>query len=334
MRSTVALALAAVVVSLATTAAAAPANKTMCVFDPSGTHGDLYRFATSYQAAALQWGVRFKLKAYTNEVVATNDFKTGQCQAVLLTSLRARGFVKATGTLEAIGALPSYGHLKKAIRVLANPKLAKYVKQGQHEAMAIIPGGAVYLLLRNRAHNTMAKLAGKRIATLIHDKPGRVMVDVVGAAMVPAEVGTFAGIFNNGRADACYAPATAFKPLELFNGMGSKGGVVRYALGQLTFQVIARTADMPAGFGDASRKWAAGQFDDGLKMARKAESGVAKRLWIDIPPADKPAYDSKLRETRIKLRNKGVYHGGMLKLMRKIRCKSAPTARECKVKLE
>ncbi len=132
---------------------AAPVNKVMCVFDPSGTHGDLYRFGTEYQAAALGWGVRFKLKAYTNEVVAKNDFKAGQCQAVLLTSLRARAFVKATGTLEAIGALPNYKMLKKAIRVLANPKLKKLVVQGKHETIAIIPGGAVYLLLRHRKHN-------------------------------------------------------------------------------------------------------------------------------------------------------------------------------------
>lgn len=333
MKTTGLLALFAVIFA-ASTANAAPVDKTMCVFDPSGTHGDLYRFATNYQAAALAWGVRFKLKAYTNEVVATNDFKTGQCQSVLLTSLRARGFVKATGTIEAIGALPSYKLLKKAVHVLANPKLERFVKQGPHEAMAIVPGGAVYLLLRDRNNNTMAKLAGKRIATLVHDKPGRVMVDVVGASMVPAEVGTFAGIFNNGRADACYAPATAFKPLELHKGMGKKGGVVRYALGQLTFQVIARTKDMPDGYGAKSRKWAASQFDEGLKMARKAEAGIAKRQWIDVPAASKPAYDAKLRQTRIKLRDKGVYHGGMLKLMRKIRCKATPAATECKEKLE
>lgn len=319
----------ALLVALPCAALAAPVDKVMCVFDPSGQHGDLFRFGRDYQAAALGFGVRLQLKAYTNEVVATNDFKAGQCHAVLLTSLRARAFVKATGTLEAIGALPDYALLKSAIRVLANPKLERLVKQGAHETVAIIPGGAVYLMLRNRAHNSMAKLAGKRIAALIHDKPSRIMVDVVGASVVPAEVGTFAGIFNNGRADACYAPATAVKPLELQKGMERGGGVVRYALGQLTFQIIARTADLPAGFGAKSRKWGAEQFDNGLKMARKAEAAIPKRLWIDIPAADKAIYDAKLREVRIKLRGQGIYHPGVLKLMRKIRCKAAPKAGEC-----
>ena len=80
-------------------AAAQPVDKTLCVFDPSGAHGDIFKFAESYQAAALAWGVRFKLKPYTDEVVATQDFKAGQCQAVVLTSLRARAFVKTTGNM-------------------------------------------------------------------------------------------------------------------------------------------------------------------------------------------------------------------------------------------
>lgn len=312
---------------------AQPVDKTLCVFDPSGAHGDIYKFAESYQAAALGWGVRFKLKPYTDEVVATQDFKAGQCQAVVLTSLRARAFVKATGSLEAIGALPDYAMLKKVIRALASPRAAKLVTQGDHEAIGILPGGAVYLLLRDRSNNTMAKLAGKRIATLTHDKPARTMVDVVGASMVAAEVGTFAGIFNNGRADACYSPATAVKPLELTKGMGSKGGIVRYPLAQLTFQLIARSKDLPEGVGQKSREWVAGQFDAGLKMAKKAEAAIPGKLWIDISAADKPGYAAKFRDVRVALRNKGVYSGSILKLMKRVRCKGSSDA-ECTDKQE
>jgi len=262
------LVLIALLLALPAAASAAPTARTMCVFDPSGTHGDLYKFAERFQAASLAWGVKFNLKVNTNEVVATSDFKARKCHAVLMTSLRARGFVKATGTLEAIGALPSYKHLRKVIAVLSSPKAKRYVAQGDYEAAAILPGGAVYLLLGNRAHASMPKLAGKRIATLVHDKPGRVMVDTVGASMVAAEVGTFAGIFNNGRAHACYAPATAVKPLELIKGMKKGGGMVNYPLGQLTFQVVIRSKDFPADFGQKARKWAASQFKESLKMAR------------------------------------------------------------------
>ncbi len=328
-RLTLALTLSLATVLAPLAATAAPANKTLCVFDPSGAHGDIFKFAKSYQTAALGWGVRFDLKAQTNEVVATADFKAGKCDAVLLTSLRTRQFVKSTGSLEAIGALPSYKMLRTVIRVLASPKAVKLVTKGEFETVGILPGGAVYLMLRDRKVSTMAKLSGKRIATLIHDKPARVMVDVVGASMVPAEVGTFAGIFNNGRADACYAPATAVKPLELTKGMQRGGGVVRFPLAQLTFQVITRTKSMPEGFGLKSRKWVAGQFNAGLKMAKKAERAIPKKLWIDIDAASIPAYYAKFAEVRKRLRKKGVYDGRVLRLMTKVRCRSDKTLPGC-----
>lgn len=324
------LILALIVLLAPALATAAPVDKTLCVFDPSGAHGDIYKFAKSYQAAALEWGVRFKLKAQTNETVAKSDFLAKKCNAVMLTSLRARKFVKTTGTIEAIGALPNYAALRKLIRVLASKKAIKLVTKGQYETVGILPGGAVYLLLRNRKINTMAKLSGKRIATLIHDKPSRVMVDQVGASMVPAEVGTFAGIFNNGRADACYAPATAIKPLELRKGMSRGGGIVRFPLAQLTFQVITRTADMPAGFGLSSRKWVASQFNQGVKMAKKAERAIPKKLWIAIDPAAKPAYEAKFAQVRARLRKKGVYDRRILSLMKRIRCRADKARAECK----
>ncbi len=308
--------------------AVAPVDKVLCIFDPSGAHGDIYKFADSYQAAALGLGVRFKLKAYTDEVVANQDFKAGQCQAALLTSLRVRAFVKSTGTIEAIGALQSYGELKQVISALASPKAAGLVKQGAHETIGILPGGAVYLLLRDRKLNTMDKIAGKKIAVLTHDQPARTMVDIVGASMVGAEVGTFAGIFNNGRADACYSPATAVKPLELTKGMAGGGGIVRYPLAQLTFQIVARSADLPADFGQKSREWVASQFAEGKRMAESAEKAISGGLWIDIDATAKPGYASKFRDVRVALRDKGVYDARVLKLMKKVRCKGA-TAGEC-----
>ena len=58
--------------------------------------------------------------------------------------------------------------------------------------------------------------------------------------MVPADVGTFAGMFNNGSVDICAAPATAFKPLELEKGLGRSGGIARLPLAQMTFQMVGR----------------------------------------------------------------------------------------------
>ena len=64
------------------------------------------------------------------------------------------------------------------------------------------------------------------------------MVQKVGASMITADVATFAGMFNNGSVDACYAPAFAFNALELYKGVGKKGGVIQYPLAQMTLQLL------------------------------------------------------------------------------------------------
>ena len=40
------------------------------------------------------------------------------------------------------------------------------------------------------------------------------MASQVGASVVGAEIGTFAGMFNNKNVTICYAPALACKPLN------------------------------------------------------------------------------------------------------------------------
>ena len=71
-----------------------------------------------YRIAALGWGVDFKLKPYTDEKTAAEDFKAGQCDGVVLTGTRVRSFQKFTGTIEAMGAVPSYDHLRSLVGYL------------------------------------------------------------------------------------------------------------------------------------------------------------------------------------------------------------------------
>lgn len=308
-------------------------DRTLCVFDPSGAHGDAFKMSEKYVTAALAWGVRFDAKPYTNEGIAVSDFKAGKCHAVLLTGLRTRDFVKSTSTLEAMGAAPTYSVLKRTIALLAREDAASLSVSGSYETAGVFPAGAVYLFVRDKSINSMSAVAGRKIATLAYDEAARVMVNTVGASMVSAEMGTFAGIFNNGKADACYAPAVAAEPLELRRGLGSTGGILKMPLAQVTLQVLIRSKDFPAGFGIASRTYASGQFDEALKMTRKAEKDLSK-YWIAVDEAQRPDFEAKLRAVRIKLRGKGIYHAKLLKLMRGLRCKADPNNVECLEKLE
>ena len=98
--------LAALILMTASVSANA-GNLNLCVYDPSGANGDAFQLMKEYRIAALGWGVDFKLKPYTDEKTAAEDFKAGQCDGVVLTGTRVRGFQKFTGTIEAMGAVPS-----------------------------------------------------------------------------------------------------------------------------------------------------------------------------------------------------------------------------------
>lgn len=92
--------------------AQAAEKRTMCVFDIIGANGDIYNIMKDYKTAALGWGVDLELKPYTDEKIASEDLKAGQCDAAVLTGIRGRQFNNYTGSLDSIGAIPSYDAMR------------------------------------------------------------------------------------------------------------------------------------------------------------------------------------------------------------------------------
>jgi hypothetical protein len=314
-------------------ASAAPVKRSLCVYDPSGESGDLYKTVVPYALAALEWGVDFgHPQVRQDEKIAAEDFRAGKCDAVILTGVRARQFVPFAGTVEAMGAVQSYKQLKAVVGALARPSESKLMKNGGFESVGILPAGAVYLHVRDRNLKDITSLAGKRIATLDFDAAANLMVGRVGAAAVSADISTFSGMFNSGSVDVAYAPATAFKPLELGKGIGANGGVLRFPLAQLTFQVLIHSDKAPETFGDASRKYTAGQFDTMMKIVGRAEKDVPAKAWIEVP--DPRSYDAMFQGVRIELRNKNVYDRTMLHKLLLMRCHDDSGRAECAEKKE
>jgi hypothetical protein len=131
------------------------------------------------------------------------------------------------------------------------------------------------------------------------------MVRHVGASIVGSSTANFAGKFNNGSVDLAYAPAVAYEPLELYKGLGDKGGVFSYKVAQLTFQVVI-----------------------------DAEATIKEGLWMSPNAVEASGYGEMFRNVRIGLRDDGVYSAKMLTLMRKVRCSQNPTHAECAEKTE
>ena len=237
MKTKIAMAMAAATLAVSANNAQA---QVVCVFDLLGTSGDVYTMMKDYALAANGWGAKVTLKPYTDERVASEDFKAGQCDAVALTGMRGRQFNSFVGSIDAIGAVPSNAAARAVMQLVSKPQLATDMVQNGYEVAGVTPMGSAYLFVNDRSINTLAKAAGKKIAVLDYDKAQARMVQRVGAQPVSADITTFGGMFNNGQVDIVGAPAIAFKPLELHKGLGSKGAITKFPILQVTGNIIIR----------------------------------------------------------------------------------------------
>jgi basic membrane lipoprotein Med (substrate-binding protein (PBP1-ABC) superfamily) len=117
--------------------------------------------------------------------------------------------------------------------------------------------------------------------------------------------------------------------------VGSKGGVIRFPLAQMTLQLFVHSDRFPEGFGNQSRSYSMKNYSQALKLVKKAEKDINKKSWIEISGEDKKRYEQMFQEVRLRLRDKHkVYHKTALTLMRKVRCKKEGARAECAEKKE
>ncbi|MEK9765962.1 MAG: putative solute-binding protein, partial [Thalassolituus sp.] len=117
-------------------------SRIVCIWDPIGKNGPIYAAAQDQVTRLLEWDIYVDLRVYTNEAVLTEDFKAGQCDAALMTGMRARSFNKYTGTLDAIGALPETRQLKLLFNAITQPKNSEQMVSGNYVVMGYAPAGA------------------------------------------------------------------------------------------------------------------------------------------------------------------------------------------------
>lgn len=304
-------------------------KRSFCVFDPVGANGPLFAITKTFKPVALREGIELDLRAYTDEKVAAEDFKAGQCDAVLLTGTRAREFNKFTGSLEAMGAIPGEEEMRLLFNTLSQPKAKPLLTNERYEVAGIFPGGAVYLFTRDRSIDTVEELQGKKIATLDYDTASLTMVRHVGASVVGANSANFAGKFNNGSVDIAYAPAVAYTPLELYKGVRPNGGVFNYAVAYMNFQVILHRDRFPESAGQMVRDEAVRRIEEAYQIIAQAEAEIPDEAWMHPPQEDIQEYDQMLRDVRLSLLEEGIYDERAIRLMKAIRCRVDASRAEC-----
>lgn len=312
----------------------------LCVFDIVGATGDAANMAKDYVLAMQKTGVSLETQVYTNEQAAADDFKGGKCQALMATAFRTRAFTPYAGSIDSLGATTvlrdgkvdekaSYEVVRKLVQTYASPQAANLMVENGFEVGGLFPFGAAYPVVKDRKLNSVEALAGKRIAAFDHDKAQALMVQRIGAQPVSSDIGKFAQQFNAGQVDMIAAPTLAYKPLELQKGMGAQGGMARFPLMILTYQVVLRPDAFPAGFGEKSRQHWVGEFDRAMQLIRNADAGIPASAWIELSPEQVQRYNAMLRDSRMEIAAKGIYDTRTLKVIKRVRCATNPAQGEC-----
>ena len=325
--------------------ASAQAGQRICVYDPLGKSGDVHRALEDYRLDMDKHGVDLDIRTYTDEMVAAQDFLSGQCEGLMATALRTRQFNGTAAALDSIGASSimrqgridmdaSFDVVRRFITLLSSPKAAALMSVGQYEIAGIIPLGAAYSFVNDRRISTLQAATGKRVAAFDHDKSEAELIQRVGARPVAVNITNFAPMFNNGNVDVLVAPSLVYKPFELYKGIGTKGGVSRFPLIILTYQMVIRKDKFPKDYGQISREHFVANLDQAMKIARRADKDIPENFWLDPSPAEVDEYMTLMRQGRVLMANKGIYDKQGLKLIKKIRCSIEPSAAECSERTE
>lgn len=309
------------------------AKQQVCVFDLLGKAGESYKFLEEWALVSKKWGAQVQLISFQDEDLADKAFQNDKCDAVYMTSMRARTYNKFAGSIDALGGVPSNKIAQKAVEYVLDPRNTKRMTttlQGEnYEVAGIGLIGSAYIFVKDRSLNTIEKAQGKKFAILHYDRAQRVMVERVGAVPVMSDISNFIKKFNTGEVDVVAAPAYAYKPLEIEKGLGSKGAMLNFPVVNVTADLIVRPERFPAQFGEQSRQWFLQKIPQSFVMVQRLEAAIPSKIKMQLSKEDKEKYQRLLREGRIDLTKQGVYDPGMMRVLKKARCTVERTNFEC-----
>ncbi len=312
------------------------ANQTVCVFDLQGKAGEIFKSMEEWALSAKTWNANIKLIPYQSEVAAAQDFKSGKCDGVYMSSMRARVYNKFAGSIDALGAVPSNAIAQVAITYALDKRNSKRLvsKIGNEtfEVAGINQLGAAYIFAKiNKLdkEDPIELLAGKRFAILGYDIAQIQMVKKVKAVPILSDVTNFVAKFNNNQADFVAAPAYVYKPLEIAKGMGANGAMINFPVVNITMDLVIRPNKFPLNFSDQSRNWFVRSIPKSFAMIKRMEAGIPATSKLNLTENQRKRYQMLIREARIELTRQGVYDRQMMAVLKKARCTVERTNFEC-----
>ncbi|MFH7806066.1 putative solute-binding protein [Acinetobacter sp. YH16039] len=311
----------------------AQAKQSICVFDLLGKAGESYKLIEEWDLASKNWGAEVNLIPYQDEAKIEKDFKAGICDAFYMTSMRARAYNKFAGSIDALGGVPSNQIAQKAIAFVLDKRnkkrLTSSIANEKYEVAGIGQIGTAYLFVRDKSINSIEKAQGKKFAILHYDQAQKIVVQRIGAVPVMADISNFVNKFNNGEVDMIAAPAYAFKPLEIYKGLGSSGAMINFPVVNVTADLVIRPEKFPEGFADQSRSWFVKLLPKSFAMVKRLEAEIPARYKVNLTKEDHDKYQKLLRDGRLDLTRQGIYEPTMMTVLKKARCTVERTNFEC-----
>ncbi|MFT5716167.1 MAG: hypothetical protein ACI9T7_000340 [Oleiphilaceae bacterium] len=304
-------------------------EKKFCIYDPVGKNGPSMTFLSNIVPTAIQWGLSVKLVAYTDERVASNDFKAGMCDVVFLTGLLTRQYVPFGSSLNAIGGIISEAGVNKVLKAITHPKAGKLLSKGNYEIVGTFPVGGVYLFVNDREIDTLEEFSGKKISILNDDPQAMKFANMAGASPVGTSLATFSGQFNNGNIDILPMVPIGYNVFELYHGLGKKGGIIDEKLLYGMMQLVSHKDRFADNFGQQMREYILSRLGDIHKLASDSKAEIPSHYWIKTSKKTKVALEKFKLDIRLALKDEGIHEPKALKLLWKIRCSEDPTRSEC-----
>lgn len=316
-----------------------PLKVSICLFDMQGINGEIHSRAKDLALIARRWNIVADFKVSSDEEKTAENFKSGKCEAAVLPTLRAREFNKFMGSVDAIGGLPTYEHLRVLLGSLFDSRLDKKTISEPYQIVSVFPMGAQYIHVKDRSLESIHQLKDKKTTVLSWGNSLDLAGNALGLKTTTVAIGELTKSFKDAESDVLISPAVLYGAFELKKGLGENGGIYKTPVVQTTVSLVInrdllkkKTPDLDSrvtAFKEIMAKFQDDMLERMFKTINTYEKDVPKKYWMILEPEHEKAYQEALRQTRIQLTKDGVYDVTMMKVLKKVRCKIDASASEC-----
>ncbi|MEN9465818.1 MAG: hypothetical protein RL217_1999 [Pseudomonadota bacterium] len=304
-------------------------QRSFCVWDMLGKAGPVYATVEDQRFRSLHYGLELTLVPYTDEAKLLADLKNGRCDAGLISGARTLEFNRFTGSLEALGGLPNLLELQTMVQLLANPRMAKKMEEGDYVVMGVASLGENYLYTQSAAVLSLAQLKGKSLGVPLYDKSLEALAQSSEAKLDQRELLAVVDRFATGELDALLAPIVGFY-IGASGKVRAQAGIVNLPLSQSTIQLVGRKARFPTGLAQILREDFLFKFESYAQRVATERANIPRSTWFNVDAAQQEALTNSLAQLRGALEKQGVYDAHMLALMQKVRCRVDNSRSECR----